>query len=305
MNEFPKKPNILLVGDSDENVNVAGELLRGEGYEVTIASTGKQVLSREGLEKPDLIILDADLTGMDAYEECKRLKSSSETTGIPIVFMVERDIEEEIANCFKAGGDDYLSKPLMKSELFGRVRTLLGLKFSWDKIESLSLHDKLLNIPNKRFFNINFENEWRRAAREKKPVSLLMIDIDEFKKFNTFFGHIEGDRCLMNVAMALQACFTRPGDFVARFGGDQFVCVLPKTDLAGAWNIAEGIREAVEKQELVITEEKETISVTVSIGCNTIVPGQSNDMVQFVTSTYKLLFDAKSSGRNRVFVNGE
>lgn len=168
-----------------------------------------------------------------------------------------------------------------------------------EQLEQLSLHDPLVKIPNRRFFDRQFDIEWRRAQREKSSLSLFMIDIDHFKQFNDHYGHAQGDACLRVVASAIQSELRRAGDFVARFGGEEFVVILPRTELAGATVIAERLCNAI--SALKIAHEKSPTSqfVSISIGIAVIENIENNTALSLLGQADKALYRAKRNGRNR------
>lgn len=168
------------------------------------------------------------------------------------------------------------------------------------KLEKLSSFDGLTGISNRRSFNSYIEIEWKRAVRESLPISIIMIDVDFFKKYNDNYGHIAGDECLKQVASVLSGSLHRPADFVARYGGEEFVVVLPDTDSKGAAIIAEKIRKGVEA--LAIPHDFSHVNkvVSASLGATTIVPTDNDTLEEFLHNADMALFKAKESGRNRL-----
>jgi len=166
-------------------------------------------------------------------------------------------------------------------------------------LERISNHDGLTAIPNRRSFEHFYELEWRRACREHKWISLVMIDVDFFKRYNDHYGHLAGDQCLKQIAQALQV-LNRPGDMVARYGGEEFVAVLSGTDQAGAQRMAERMQERV--RELRLPHEKSEVSsqVTISAGIATEVPEAGANALNLILKADQALYLAKSRGRNRV-----
>ena len=166
------------------------------------------------------------------------------------------------------------------------------------ELEELSFKDGLTGIPNRRMFNSIIETEWANALRNHQPLSLIMIDIDYFKQYNDYYGHIQGDDCLRRVAQVLSAAATRARDFLARFGGEEFVLVLPETDVEAAKNIAERCRSLIFKEQ--IFHEKSQVSqlLTVSLGVGTIIPTRSDTPLKFVDEVDRRLYQAKQKGRN-------
>ena len=171
------------------------------------------------------------------------------------------------------------------------------LKESNASLALLSVTDELTGLLNRRGFEARLNREWRRARRTRAPLSLLLIDIDHFKAFNDRHGHPEGDRCLVAVGAAIAGAIGRSADAVARYGGEEFAAVLPDTDLAGAAEVAEAVRQAVAGCP---ARGADAIGVTASIGVATLVPGPAVDRHRLVADADKALYRAKAAGRDRV-----
>jgi len=168
------------------------------------------------------------------------------------------------------------------------------------ELEELSFKDALTGVYNRRMFDSVMEVEWANAKRNHQPLSLLMLDIDYFKQYNDHYGHIHGDECLKLVAKALSNVGTRSRDFFARFGGEEFIIVLPETDAAAANMIAERCRSLIFKAQ--IPHEKSLVSqiLTVSIGVSTIIPAHSDQAIDLIAKVDRQLYQAKEKGRNRI-----
>lgn len=171
-----------------------------------------------------------------------------------------------------------------------------------EQLESLSNVDQLTDIANRRSFDGLFEKEWLRARRRMEVVSLLMIDIDQFKDFNDFYGHIVGDSCLRAVAECIRTSLRRPEDFVARYGGEEFVVILPSTEREGARLIAENIRGRIEALGIDHGASSVSSHVTVSIGVSSAVPSRVAERTSLLAASDEALYEAKKAGRNRVCV---
>ncbi|WP_185954231.1 GGDEF domain-containing protein [Balnearium lithotrophicum] len=171
-----------------------------------------------------------------------------------------------------------------------------------NELKILSYIDGLTGIPNRRFFEEQFEREWKRAMRTKRPISLLMIDIDFFKNFNDTLGHLEGDWVLREVARIISENLRKDMDIVARYGGEEFVVVLPETDAKEAKEVAERIRKAIESRCIEHPSSKVSKCVTVSIGIATITPEENQSKEILIKRADEALYEAKRKGRNRVEV---
>jgi diguanylate cyclase (GGDEF)-like protein len=160
------------------------------------------------------------------------------------------------------------------------------------------LTDPLTNIPNRRYFNERLPQEWERAVRSRKPISLLMLDLDHFKVYNDTYGHLNGDKVLQAVSNIFSQEKKRPADFVVRWGGEEFVVLLPETDSQGAIHLAEDIRKRIEETEITLDDGIKT-KITISIGINSIVPTHNSSYDDFIRNADDALYKAKEKGRNR------
>jgi diguanylate cyclase (GGDEF)-like protein/PAS domain S-box-containing protein len=167
------------------------------------------------------------------------------------------------------------------------------------KLEHLSLYDGLTGINNRRSFDEYLHKEWKRSLRGGKPLSLLLIDIDYFKRFNDTYGHQAGDYCLQTVAKTLEGLILRPGDFVARYGGEEFAVVLPNTDEAGAEYIAEVLRTGIKNLKIPNCKSKVDEFVTISLGVTTMTPMNHSNISELIGKVDSALYTSKKQGRNK------
>jgi diguanylate cyclase (GGDEF)-like protein/PAS domain S-box-containing protein len=168
------------------------------------------------------------------------------------------------------------------------------------ELEDLSFKDGLTGVANRRMFDAVLEMEWGNARRQLQPLSLILLDIDFFKQYNDHFGHLQGDDCLKRVANALTQAATRPRDFIARFGGEEFVLVLPETDAEAAAKVAERCRHAIAREHIAHPHSPIGKHLTVSMGVGTMVPGYRDEMLAFVEEVDRRLYQAKQQGRDCV-----
>jgi diguanylate cyclase (GGDEF)-like protein len=194
--------------------------------------------------------------------------------------------------------------PIFDSEgkLIAVVETLRDMtlqKLAQTALQELANHDGLTGIANRRAFDESLKNEWRRTMRDVQPLSLLMVDVDHFKKYNDHYGHLAGDECLKRVAREMEKQMQRASDIVARYGGEEFSVILPNSTLDGAIIVAERVRAAIEKLGIVFADSSYGC-VTVSIGAASIMPSPKVDPWQLISSADAALYGAKESGRNRV-----
>lgn len=188
---------------------------------------------------------------------------------------------------------------LLEIEVNIRKQIEQDLKDANKELKLISSRDGLTGIPNRRYYDEYLETEWERMARDRKPLSLLMCDIDFFKKYNDAYGHLEGDACLKSVAEAINKSCKRPADLAARFGGEEFAVILPDTDIDGAKLVAELIREAINNLNIGHYDSPES-HVTLSIGASTLIPVHGGESRALVQRADAALYRAKAAGRNRV-----
>jgi diguanylate cyclase (GGDEF)-like protein/PAS domain S-box-containing protein len=181
-----------------------------------------------------------------------------------------------------------------------RKKTEEALLVLQKELEDLSFRDSLTGVANRRKFDAVLENEWNEARRSTQPLSLILFDVDFFKRYNDHHGHVEGDDCLRRVAQALASTANRPRDFVARYGGEEFVLLLPASDEAAAAAVAERCRQAIFKAQIVHGDSPLGQLLTVSMGVGTVIPAAGQEPIPFVELVDRRLYQAKQGGRNRV-----
>ena len=297
--DLERKQRILIVDDVRLNTKILESAL-GDEYELRIASNGKEALAVIREEMPDLILLDIVMPEMDGYEVCAQLQQNAKTRDIPIIFLTALEGDDSEAYGLELGAMDYIRKPFNVPVVKAKIRNHLELKKYKDLLKRDIRIDGLTRVPNRRRFDEAFEEEKGRSIRSGNPLSILMIDIDLFKAYNDAYGHLQGDDILRLVAKTLEKSLRRPGDLLARWGGEEFVALLPDTDMNGAYVVAEQLRKAV--QELGITHEKSPMNqvVTVSIGVATSVSGDEASYANLLQWADEAMYRAKALGRNRV-----
>lgn len=297
--EKDTKYTLLIVDDEASVLSVLNKILSGE-FGILTAKTGKEAIKLAQEMHPDLILLDILLPDLDGYNVIVQLKSNAETNTIPVIFITGLSSEEDEEKSFLLGASDYIIKPFKPAAIRARIRKHLDILHQMKSLEGIGLTDSLTGLPNRRSFEDRLEMEWRRAAREQKSLSFLMVDIDGFKNYNDTYGHLQGDSLLRAVAGVLISWAKRPADHPARIGGEEFGVLLPDTELKPALTIAEGIRASVEVLRLPVKESKKPSSVTVSIGVNTIIPQRESSVTDFIAGADDALYEAKRAGKNRI-----
>jgi diguanylate cyclase (GGDEF)-like protein len=288
---------LLIVDDQPANIRVMAEALRDQ-YELFFATSGSKAIEMANGNAIDLVLLDVNMPDMDGFEVCRKLKSDEHTSRIPVMFVTAREEVEDETRGFDVGAVDYISKPIRPPIVRARVRTQLELKESRDLLEELASIDPLTGIANRRRFDSTLEQEWHRGVRGEHPLSLAVIDVDFFKKYNDTYGHARGDECLRAVARSLAGVAHRPGDVVARYGGEEFAVILPETDVRGARQLLRTCLGAI--TDLAVEHSASTCAetVTVSIGAVTLTPVPVETAHGALQLADRLLYEAKEGGRN-------
>jgi len=294
------RSKILIVDDSAVNLTLLGAVLSQE-YEVRVATDGEQALGIiEAEDPPDLILLDVVMPGTDGFDVCRRIKANPGTKRCPVIFVTSLDEEANEELGFNLGAVDYITKPFSIPVVRARVRTHIALKQQADLLEQLSKFDALTQIANRRRFDEMLDQEWRRAVRERTPLSVLLVDIDHFKEYNDHYGHGAGDECLRRVASCLARSVARPTDLVARYGGEEFVVALPATAGEAARLIAERMCSGVRSLDIPHARSSCAPFLSISIGCATSDPSGDGSRQGLVEAADQMLYRSKASGRNRV-----
>ena len=322
MSDYSTK--ILIVDDTRSNLISLEAILEGGNLEIFTASSGNEALKILLKRKIDIVLLDIQMPEMNGFEVAEIMRENNRTKDIPIIFITAINKEEEyIFKGYKLGAVDYLYKPISNEILKSKVKVFVKLneqtkiieekaKALEEKIVQLEMVEKKLNylirideltgVFNRRAFEEMFELEWSRTIRSNGNFSALMIDIDNFKNFNDTYGHLQGDKCLKDIAKIIEKTLRRITDEVARLGGEEFIVLLPETGIEGAKVIAEEIRKNVEDLQIINEGVKTSNFVTVSIGISSVVPTKSMERKSFIDSADKALYIAKKNGKNMSYV---
>ncbi|HHY09095.1 MAG TPA: diguanylate cyclase [Firmicutes bacterium] len=302
--ELGRRQRILIVEDVHLNAQMLAAALEDE-YDLRVANNGLEALEMVKEQMPDLILLDIIMPEMDGYAVCAKLQSDPNTRDIPILFLTALEGDHNEAYGLELGAMDYIRKPFNLPIVKAKIRNHLELKLYKDLLERDSRIDGLTRIANRRRFDEAFATERLRAIRTKSYLSVLMLDLDLFKPYNDTYGHLQGDDVLKMVAKTLQKTLQRPGDLIARWGGEEFVVLLPDTDQVGAVVVAEKLRKAIE--DLKIPHKASPLGeiVTISAGVATSVPGDKQSYNLLLQKADEAVYKAKELGRNKVFAANE
>jgi diguanylate cyclase (GGDEF)-like protein len=295
-----KEFTILITDDEKMNVDILGGIL-SPMYNLLISRNGTRALEIAKANKPDLILLDVLMPDMTGFEVIAKLKESDITDKIPVIFITGLTSTDDEEKGFFLGAVDYITKPFNKAIVKARVNTHIKIVDQMRTIERIGLIDPLTKISNRRGFENRLNAEWGRSVREARPISILIMDIDKFKTYNDTYGHQQGDAALKSFAETMSETLKRPVDFCARWGGEEFVILLPGTSADGAAEVAERVRENVEAS-IIDTEDGGMTKITVSIGVNSLVPQAIDTIKDFIEKADQALYKAKESGRNRYVI---
>ena len=260
-----RRARLLVVDDQPVNIQALYQAFAAD-HQVLMATGGEQALALCVSQQPDLVLLDVVMPGLDGHEVCRRLKADAATCDIPVIFVTAHSDEAAETLGLALGAVDFISKPVNPAIVRARVRTHLTLKAQADLLRQWVYIDGLTGVHNRRHFDERLAAEWGRAVRQGTALSVVLLDVDFFKRFNDHYGHQAGDDCLRQLAATLKTCVKRPGDLVARYGGEEFVCLLPDTDLAGAMELAQQLGEQVRALGLAHAASSAAPVVTVSLG---------------------------------------
>jgi two-component system chemotaxis family response regulator WspR len=309
---------VLLVDDQVLICEAVRRALTGEGDLDFHCCTNPLDALRTAQElKPTVILQDLVMPGIDGLDLVRQYRATPVTHSVPVIVLSTKDEPSTKRDAFRAGANDYLVKLPDRVELIARIRyhtrayldhvqrdaAYLALRESQRQLVNANLElqkltriDGLTNLGNRRYFDEYIQAEWHRALRTETPISLLMIDVDNFKRYNDAYGHLAGDEVLKQVGGVIQTSANRAGDLAARFGGEEFIVVLLGAGLEAAGQIAERMVQRV--RDLAIPHGAG--QVTISAGVASMVPSSTTSTDDFINAADFALFRAKAAGRNRV-----
>jgi two-component system cell cycle response regulator len=305
---------------ADDNIvarKIASLCLSREGIEVHEAEDGKQAceIMRKAGAKMDIVITDLVMPNMDGMQLCRHIRQDLGRKNIPIIVLTAMSDLSEILEVFKVGASDYLVKPFAKEELLARIsvhiernkvnrelrETIKLLKEANEKVEKMSILDPLTGCYNRGYLSKQIEMEIKRSIRYGKPLSIILSDIDHFKKVNDSFGHQAGDAVLIRFVETIKNVIRNGVDWIARFGGEEFLIVLPETTLPNAEIVAEKLRTTVSNGQFFCEDVQLCITSSFGVaGIDPVTQSTPPAFEQMLKTADKNLYRAKKEGRNKV-----
>lgn len=292
--EIDKDFCILVLSDNYSHLDILNGILFPY-FNVKTTMHTEDALDLLKIINVNLIILDCIIENENDNDFFTKIKSTEETRKIPVILIGSSSNPEYEENSFELGAADYISRPFRASIIKMRVNNQRLIVKQMKAIEELGLQDYLTGISNRRGFDNRINLEWLRAIREKTHLSIAIVDIDNFKDYNDKYGHVQGDVLLRCLAKKFVSMLRRPADFVARWGGEEFVIMFPNTKLEGTVKHLEQIREEVQKMII-----PNLPSATISIGAASMQPKINSSSETLFEKADKALYKAKNLGRNRV-----
>ena len=291
--------NVLIVDDEPMSRLLLQTILDTE-FHCTTVESGSDAISYCVEALPDLVLLDMNMPDIGGLEVCATLKAAPETKDIPVIFVTSTmDIQSENA-CWEVGASDFVMKPVNASTLTHRVKTHLQNKLRTEFLEMMTFHDQLTGLYNRMYLTKEIPLLIKQVARDQSTVGVIMVDIDYFKLFNDTYGHLEGDICLQNVAEILSDNIRRPKDAVIRFGGEEFLIILPYIDEDGTKLVANQLVDAVAKAKIPHGKGIENrVSISAGFAVWKATDVVRDDLAALIEDADSSLFEAKELGRNQ------
>jgi len=291
---------ILIIDDNPLDVRILRDILK-DGYEVISSLDAEEGLNKAILHKPEVILLDSVMPKISGKEMLLIIKKNHDLKIIPTIMLTsahaDPDTEENWLSC---GAVDYFIKPFAPGIVKTRVRTHVDLSLLRKAVEKLALMDNLTLLPNRRSYDEKIKSEWARSIREKTPISIAFIDIDNFTSYNENYGDSKGDDVLRLIASEIIYVMSRKTDFIARFSPEKIVVILPNTSKKGAEFVSERLKKAIQKLKIPHAYSNTADIISISMGGITVVPNFGEEFYDFVEMADKMLYEAKAYGRNMI-----
>lgn len=291
--------DILIVDDEPITRIALCAAVEDWGFTGVLAKDGSEALEiLNGENPPHLLIIDWSMPGITGPELCKAIRKRSDGQFFYILMLTGREGSEAVVEAMEAGADDFVSKPFDNRVLKVRIGAGSRIVRLEQTLNQLASRDALTQCWNRRMIDEMLQNAFTEATRNKTTYSIMLIDADHFKRVNDNFGHSAGDSALQHLVKIMHHNL-REYDHVGRFGGEEFVVLLPGTDMTEAWGVAERIRSATQYTP-VITGENKQVQITVSIGLAEFSILKDEDTASLFKRADDALYEAKNGGRNRV-----
>lgn len=312
---------ILLAEDTRVMAAIIAARLGACGHAVEIAANGRIAVEMFAAGQYDLVLMDIEMPEMNGFEATTRIRALEATrqwAWTPILFLTASDTPDNLVTAIEAGGDDFLAKTVPEVVLQAKMKAMAriaalrqNLSIANRKLEEQASRDGLTGLCNRRYMDMRLDAAWAEAARSGKPFGLLMIDIDNFKKYNDHYGHQSGDDCLRAIATTLDGVVTEAsrngtggGMFAARYGGEEFAVILPDESAAALENIASRIVAAVRQQHIEHVANDAWGIATISVGGD-YLPVATGRIADMFRNADQRLYRAKRAGRNRAMLADE
>ncbi len=291
---------ILIADDDPISRRLLEATLTGWGYDVLVTCDGSEAWeAMQQPEAPGLVISDWMMPHIDGLELCRKIRQMEKTGYIYFIILTAKGMKEDVIEGLEAGADDFLIKPFNREEL--KYRTRIGKRIIEleQRILKLAATDSLTGVLNRRAFMERMEQEIQRALRENTSLSLILTDIDYFKKVNDRYGHQTGDIVLQRFTEQLLDS-SRPYDIVGRYGGEEFVICLPGANISQSVSVAERMRSKLEEMKILPPDSSKSIRITASFGTTAFLIGSEEKADSLIKRADNALYKAKNEGRNRV-----
>lgn len=293
------KQSVLIIDDSVVNINTLNLILK-EDYRIYVSKNGKDGIEQAISLQPSIILLDIVMPEMDGFQVLEILSKNPLIENTPIMIISSLSDEKKEERGLQLGAVDYITKPFNPSVIKAKVKNHIELFLYRKTIENIAMLDGLTGIPNRRSYDFQVQSWWRQAQKEKKNISIAILDIDCFKEYNDNYGHMQGDIVLKRVAKKLEESLPSTNAYVARYGGEEFAVILYDYLEEQAIHILENVRNAIEEMKIPHIHSRAKKVITVSIGGKTLIPEEQDELQQFVEAVDRRLYRAKGRGRDNV-----
>ena len=289
---------VLIVDDDNVSRTVISTILSDLCQCVTV-SNAPDALSYCKQQKPDLLVVDVNMPEMNGLNLCKAIKHDDDLDDIPLIFITGNVSKESQLQCWESGGNDFVSKPVIAQTLIHRVRNQLLSKLRMDALTTLTFHDSLTGLLNRNYLTQEYPRLSRQLMRDQQPLGVILFDIDNFKQYNDHHGHLYGDQCLERVAKILQQHGRRSRDAMIRYGGEEFLAILPDADMPATRRIAQNIVRAVYDTNIPHAQTEHS-RVTLSAGAISTKAFDQDSLEDILDLADMNLYEAKLNGKNQV-----